>query len=205
MYSVQAMVTDIRSDTPKTGEQFLVDTNVWYWMTYTRASACPTTPRRYQTLDYPSYVAQIFGTGGELAYCGLALAELAHIIERAEREIFELTNSTAVRAKEYRHNHPTERQRVVNEVQAAWGQVESMGKQFDTVVDKGTTRAALARFGSHALDGYDVYSLNAYLAKSGAKILTDDGDFAVVPGLHVFTANQYVINAARSAGKLSRR
>jgi hypothetical protein len=72
-------------------------------------------------------------------------------------------------------------------------------------VDKSSAQAALARFGSQALDGYDLYSLNAYLAESGLKILTDDSDFAVVPGVHVFTANQHVINAARSAGKLSRR
>jgi hypothetical protein len=37
-YTVQAEVVDIRSDTPKKEDIFLVDTNVWYWYTYTNGS-----------------------------------------------------------------------------------------------------------------------------------------------------------------------
>jgi hypothetical protein len=56
-----------------------------------------------------------------LLYCGLSLAELAHNIEQTEREIF----SSTLKPKEYRHNFPTERAKVVAEVQAAWSQVTS--------------------------------------------------------------------------------
>ena len=35
--TVQATVVDIRSDTPKPYDTFLVDSNVWYWLTYIRA------------------------------------------------------------------------------------------------------------------------------------------------------------------------
>jgi hypothetical protein len=34
------------------------------------------------------------------------------------------------------------------------------------------------------------------------QVITDDGDFATVPGIQVFTANRNVISAARSQGKL---
>jgi hypothetical protein len=34
------------------------------------------------------------------------------------------------------------------------------------------------------------------------QVITDDGGFATVPGIQVFTANKNVINAARSQGKL---
>ena len=37
-YNIQANVVDIRKDLPKSNDVFLVDTNVWYWITYTRAS-----------------------------------------------------------------------------------------------------------------------------------------------------------------------
>jgi hypothetical protein len=38
-YTVQAEVVDISADTPKTEDAFLVDTNVWYWLTYSRRPA----------------------------------------------------------------------------------------------------------------------------------------------------------------------
>jgi hypothetical protein len=37
-YTVQAEVVDIWSDAPKNNDIFLVDTNAWYWYTYTNAS-----------------------------------------------------------------------------------------------------------------------------------------------------------------------
>ena len=36
--TVKATVVDIRADTPSYNDTFLVDTNVWYWMLYARAS-----------------------------------------------------------------------------------------------------------------------------------------------------------------------
>lgn len=37
-YIVQADVIDITVDSPQKGDIFLVDTNVWYWLTYPPAS-----------------------------------------------------------------------------------------------------------------------------------------------------------------------
>jgi hypothetical protein len=37
-YNVQAEVIDLRFDTPQDDDMFLVDTKVWYWLTYTQAS-----------------------------------------------------------------------------------------------------------------------------------------------------------------------
>ena len=33
---IRADVVDISKDTPRNNENFLVDTNVWYWMTYSK-------------------------------------------------------------------------------------------------------------------------------------------------------------------------
>ncbi|WP_238360989.1 hypothetical protein [Iningainema tapete] len=84
-YIVQAEVFDIRSDIPKKDDIFLVDTNVWYWLTYTPAigSSVP-----YQTTDYTSYLRKARSAKSLLSYTGFSLAELAHLIEKAEREIF---------------------------------------------------------------------------------------------------------------------
>jgi hypothetical protein len=59
-------VVDIHSDTPSSSDIFLVDTNVWYWMTYQRASSGDQPPKSYQTNQYPSYISQALSMGSRL-------------------------------------------------------------------------------------------------------------------------------------------
>jgi predicted nucleic acid-binding protein len=194
-YTVQAEVVDIRSDAPKNNDIFLVDTNAWYWYTYTNASI---SSRYYQITEYPSYIAKAIYANSWLSYCGLSLAELAHNIEQTEREIF----SSTLKSKEYRHNFPTERSKVVAEVQVAWSQVISSAVCTDVLVSEETSNAALTRFQTQLLDGYDLLILEAMDKAGVTQIITDDGDFVTVPGIKVFTANSGAIAAAKSKGKL---
>ena len=194
-YTVQAEVVDIRSDAPKNDDIFLVDTNAWYWYTYTNASI---SSRPYQITEYPSYIAKAISANSLLLYCGLSLAELAHNIEQTEREIF----SSTLKSKEYRHNFPAERAKVVAEVQAAWSQVTSSAVCTDVLVSEETSNAALTRFQTQLLDGYDLLILEAMDKAGVTQIITDDGDYATVPGIQVFTANSGAIAAAKSKGKL---
>ncbi|MEG4058005.1 MULTISPECIES: hypothetical protein [unclassified Microcoleus] len=197
-YAVKAEVVNIQFDTPQKDDIFLVDTNVWYWLTYTQAS---TYPPPYQINDYPAYLTKIISAQGLLLYCGLSLAELAHNIEKAEREIF----STTLKPKEYRHNKPTERANVVAEVIAAWGQVTSIAVSTDVTIDETTTNASLTRFQTQLLDGYDLLILEAMDKAGVVQVITDDGDYVTVPGIKVFTANRNVITAAKNQGKLITR
>ncbi|MGH1394782.1 MAG: hypothetical protein ACRAVC_12250 [Trichormus sp.] len=194
-YTVQAEVVDIRSDAPKNDDIFLVDTNAWYWYTYTTASILSSS---YQSKEYPSYIAKAISAHSWLSYCGLSLAELAHNIEQTEREIF----SPTLKAKEYRHNYPTERAKVVAEVQAAWSQVISSAVCTDVLVSEETSNAALTRFQTQLLDGYDLLILEAMDKAGVTQIITDDGDYMTVPGIKVFTANRGAIATARTQGKL---
>ncbi len=194
-YTVQAEVVDIRSDAPKNDDIFLVDTNVWYWYTYTNASI---SSRPYQIIDYPSYLATAISTNSLLLYCGLSQAELAHNIEQTERQIF----SSTLKTKEYRHNFPIERAKVVAEVQSAWSQVISTAVCTDILVNEVTSNAALIRFQTQLLDGYDLLILEAMDKAGVMQIISDDGDFVTVPGIKVFTANGGAILAASSQGKL---
>ena len=73
------------------------------------------------------------------------------------------------------------------------------------MVDDSVTDAALARFQTQPLDGYDLYLLDAMQKANHPQILTDDGDFCTVPGIQLFTANQNVINAAAAQGRLAVR
>ena len=52
-YTVQAEVVNINVDTPRAEDVFMVDTNVWYWLTYSKASQCARPPAYYQISKYP--------------------------------------------------------------------------------------------------------------------------------------------------------
>jgi len=197
-YTIQANVVDIRHDTPKQEDVFLVDTNVWYWMTYTKASQ---TAIPYQIRNYPRYISRALSSNSQLRKCGLSLEELAHIIEGTERKIFQRTNPD-IKTKEYRHNHPAERNNVVTEIQAAWGQVKSMATAIEITIDTDSTDRALTRMASEPLDGYDLFILEAVSQAGIVNVITDDGDYTTVPGIQVFTANNNVIETARNQGKL---
>ena len=200
-YVVQADVIDIRADRPKPTDIFLVDSNVWLWMTYTVASQTPNPPVQSPPAAYPTYFKRALAARAKFCWCGLSLSELAHTIEKAECDLFVATNPNTP-AKEYQHNFAAERARVVNEIQAAWGAVKQIAKPIDVSIDAATTDAALARLSSQSLDGHDLFLLEAMTGANVTQLLTDDGDFCTVPGIQVFTANRKVIDAARNQGKL---
>ena len=197
-YRVQADVIDIRTDTPQAVDEFLVDTNVWYWMTYTRASQGVSPPHATQLTDYPNYINQALSNNSRLRFCGLALAELVHLIEKTEREIY----AGQISAKEFRHNLPSQRANVVSEVQSAWTQVTALATSIETNVNDSMVSAAVQRFHVEPLDGYDLFLLEAAKAAGISKVITDDGDFSGVPGIQMFTKNQRVLTAAQTQGKL---
>lgn len=120
--TVQAKVVDIRSDTPFPYDTFFVDSNVWYWLTYPRASLAFKPPKSYQINNYPFYISQALSARSSLYYSGFSLAELAHLVEKTEGEIF---YSSTYNLKEYRHNYPVERTKVVTQVQSVWSQVKA--------------------------------------------------------------------------------
>lgn len=203
-YNVRAEVVDIRTDTPRPDDVFLVDTNVWYWLTYTRASLGTDRPLRYQVTEYPSYILKVRQAGARLYRFGLSLAELAHLIEKVERDIYTHSNGP-VSPKEFRHNYPSERANVVGEIQAAWSQVEALSSPLNFAIDDTTTRSGLARLSGAAMDGHDLFMLEAALARKVLQVITDDGDYITVHGIRVFTANANAIQAAQQQGKLVHR
>lgn len=198
---ILADVVDIRNDTPKSDDVFMVDTNVWYFTTYTKASQRSI---KYQVSDYPLYIQKAIDAKSVLYYSGLSLSELAHNIEEAEWYIYLAEcglNKDKFSRKVFRHTLPDRRSQVVAEISVAWGQVQTLSENMPYSIDKQAVSNALERIKKEMLDGYDIFILESmkYRVK---KILTDDGDFAGVAGLCVFTANRKVIDLARSQGRL---
>jgi predicted nucleic acid-binding protein len=204
-YKIQAEVVDIQSDIPKAGDVFFVDTNVWFWMTYPRAKQAKQPPRPYQRRSYPAYFKKARKATAKLYHCGLSFAELAHQIEKVRQEIFVRTSGRAIGTKEFRHNYALERIRVVTAVQTVWRRIKKIAAPIEALIDEATTDAALTRLLTQPVDGYDLFILEA-IAKAGVvQVITDDGDFATVPGIQVFTSNQNVILSAQNQGKLLTR
>ncbi|MBI4743082.1 MAG: hypothetical protein HY777_16370 [Betaproteobacteria bacterium] len=202
---VRARIVDIRSDTPKDSDIFLADTNAWYWLFYSRASQAPSGSQQYQLAGYPAFLKAAIATGSTLNCYGLAFAELAHNIEMAEREIYADRADKKIGSKEFRHDYQNERRKIVSLITDIWADVLSVSTMLDLDMDNDFMRSALSLFPSVGLDGYDLFMAEAALKAGVAQIVTDDGDYATVPGLMVFTANRRVIQAAQAAGKLVAR
>jgi hypothetical protein len=217
--NIQANVIDIKTDTPQPSDIFLVDTNVWLWQTYSRLSsqefarfAASNRQRarseaqraREKIAEYTPYIEKVLLSGATIVYSGLILAELAHIIEKTEYEIYKNKGGVSLKLKEYRHNLTTERANVVAEVQSAWSQVEAIAVCADLIINDETTQAALTRFQTQALDGYDLLLLEA-IGQAGSgqiRVITDDMDYATVSGIQVFTSNSFALSEAGVQGKL---
>lgn len=199
-YLIAADVVDITVDKPKKSDTFLVDSNVWFWYAYTKASMGSPA---YQISAYPGYLKQCMAVQSTLIKTGLSLSELAHIIERTELDIYSAnTGFNKANRKEYRHNFPVERKNVVAEIESVWNQIDPIAIQMEVRVEESLTRTALSRLKRECLDGYDCLTVEALSKTAFSSVLTDDGDFATVKGLTVFTANRNVIQQAKSQGSL---
>lgn len=203
--TVRAQVVDIRADAPKDSDVFLVDTNAWYWLFYTRASLAPSAPLAYQLSDYPAYLKAAIGAGSLLHSFALTFAELAHNIEKAEREINETQLGKPIQTKSFRHDYPNQRRKVTSLICDTWADVLSVSEMLDMDLNSAFMQPVLSLFPSVGLDGYDVFMAEAALKAGVTQVITDDGDYATVPGLTVFTANQRVVQAAHGSGKLLTR
>lgn len=195
--AIRADVVDISKDTPKKNENFLVDTNVWYWMTYSKASM-HTLAAAYQISSYPKYTLSALNAGAKLSYTGLSILELTHVIERSEFNLFGGIST----AKEFRHNDVANRINVCSEIKSSFSQVKAIGDYFE--IDLGITSLSdsIDKFNTFQVDGYDCMIADHMLKNGIANIVTDDGDFASVAGITVFTANRNIIQRAHQAGRL---
>ncbi|MCB2264316.1 MAG: hypothetical protein LGR52_15455 [Candidatus Thiosymbion ectosymbiont of Robbea hypermnestra] len=81
----------------------------------------------------------------------------------------------------------------------------SLAEPLTITIDAPTADAALDRLQTERVDGYDLFILESMKSHGLVQVITDDGDFATVPRIQVFTANRNVIRAARAQRKLITR
>lgn len=198
--TIRANIIDINVDRPKVGESFYVDTNVWFWMTYTKVSqhgiGLP-----YQVGSYPGYTNQALSINCPVYSAGFNLAELMHVIEKSEHKISQKLGGTP-KMKDFRHGNPAARLSVEREIDAACKQVMSLSTLMDVDLNSNFVSDSVSNFGSFQVDGYDLMTLEALNKYGVNNIITDDCDFATAANMNIFTANQNLIQAATVQGKL---
>lgn len=201
----EQFVYDIRSYEPRPEQAFLVDTNAWFWISYSRATlpVLLGRPAKRQHEQYERFIKKALDVGCTIGRCDLILSELAHQIENTERKIYEhhSLGQKEIFLKDYRAI-PEERKRVVSEVTNAWDMVTRMSENCAVTIDGSATRAALEAFRVYPIGGYDIFLLEAMKNKGLKSILTDDSDFAGVGGISIFTSNVRVLEEAKKAGRL---
>lgn len=203
MPKVLADVVDIKVDLPKRSDMFVADTNVWLVLNYAPLSLV--NPHSYRTVEYPAYVKKIRGAGARMAHSSLTLAEMAHVIEGKEYEVWRaIPGNEGLKLKHFRRDE-AERQRVFDEVEGAWAATKAASTCVDCLLDAQTADATLERLRLFPLDGYDAMMLAAIRGKGLSMVLTDDFDFITVSGLTVFTANPESIRLAQMQGRLIHR
>lgn len=206
-YTINANIVDISSDIPQKEDKFLVDANVWLWLTYSNIQFADTPPLPYQLKQYPQYIQEILTVEALLYKCELCFAELSHRIEAIERDIYQSSQGLKIHAKAFRHNYPDLRNDVLQEIEAVWSSVESYAHSIPVTIDQTLTNGAVNELRTKLVDPYDLFFLNSINQECSqvSQILTDDGDYASVPGITVFTANQAIIDLARKTRKLIKR
>ena len=163
--TVRATVINITSDQPKEGDRFLVDTQVWYWLTYSRSQNTTQPPKDYQVEQYPTYIRQSIAAKSNLLWSGLAITELITLIEKSEYEIFCQERKLAKKTfpptlKKYRYGEPqTRSEQVIPEINAAWETIQGIGTCLEAHVNQEFIIQSIANLNIQATDGYDTLGM----------------------------------------------
>lgn len=224
---IRANIVDIREDinSPRSNDNFLVDSNVWIWVCYHRIHNSQRGPRWYQKKYYPSYIEQAIEQDASLFHCELSLSELANRIENTELELFcseystiehskisekeklrqfvaNADNQWRKRLKFFRHNCPLMRSEVVKQIRNSWSQVQLASDSLQTQLCEPFANNALCELQNRGVDAYDLLLIQGAIDKNVRKVITDDKDFVTVEGIEVYTANKTIIDMAESKGRL---
>jgi hypothetical protein len=205
-YTVLADVVDVAGHTPTSGQSFLVDTNVWFWMCYEAALDVEGSQRVSQVDPYLRFLRDCNAAGTKLYWSALLWSELAHQIEITEFKVAKMAGITnATTCKEFRHLEPSNRSRVVQAIDDAWKQVEQLGCPLaDFPLGADCVATARAELPQTKLDGYDMFLVQALKKAKLTGIVTDDGDFTTAAGIRVFTCNRAALDSAQRLKRIRR-
>jgi len=194
--NVRADIVDLSRDQPRANDEFVLDTNSWKELTYSRLLQ----PKP----AYPAYVKKALTEGATLYASGVTLIELASVIESNEWEVYQ-QRVGQIERKDFRHDCDDARATVIAEISSSWSQVMQIAKLIDLNLNGPATERLLSTLKACRVDGYDTMLIEAMTKRGVFNIVTHDGDFATVPEIKVFTANTHILAIARRQGRLLNR
>ena len=83
--------------------------------------------------------------------------------------------------------------------------IQATGNFIESRVTDNFTTEIFNRLQNQLVDGYDAMILETLKRAGQNQIISDDGDFATIAGIQVFTSNPTVLRLARQQGKLIAR
>jgi PIN domain nuclease of toxin-antitoxin system len=192
---VKADVIDIRRSKPINPTRIMVDSQVWFWLFYSKASIKATA---YQAIEYPKFIKTMLDAKSEFLASQFSYFEILHNIEKTEAFI----KSKRTPQKVFRHQFPTARVAIIEETDATWASVAEMAKVVYNNLDAETLKRMRTKSHACLVDGYDYILIDAIESSGLSSVLTDDSDICTVAGLTVYTANPKAIVAATNQGRL---
>lgn len=199
---IKANIHDLNNVENYDNKPFLVDTNIWLWLTYTKIM--PTrSDLRNKVIQYTDKIIEMQLNGAVLVYSALTFSEIATSIEKQEmaehiegqNPDFNLNESKSkfFKVKKILRNDSALRNKVAMEVKSSLTQLTDVA---DRQADDNLTKFDFTKFADDlketTLDGTDIL-LNNIGAQEGLNVITDDRDYGSVNGLNVFTLNKDLI------------
>ncbi|MCT4633150.1 MAG: hypothetical protein N4A76_10460 [Firmicutes bacterium] len=168
-------------------ETFGIDTNVLYWMHYSKGSYA----NNYQTSTYPKFLSDLIVAGNKLYTTMYNISELLYIIERNEYKQYKNNNNCNISKKKYR-GIANQRESLKKEYLSVLNQVESIYSIHDFEINIVGVKNFTAELSNHMCDNFD-YQIIDELKKQGiSNFITDDSDFKSIDDINLYTANSRI-------------
>lgn len=189
LIETKANVIDIRKLRPEIikNTTFAIDTNVLYWMHYTR---CSETTCGYQLNVYPNFIESLINNNNKLVTTIYNMTELLYIIENNEYDIYCIQNNKDNNFNKKRFRTiVSERIKVKEELEAVVSQIKSLYEIKNFSIDILGLEDFVHNLDCHKCDDFD-YLIIKYLSNNNINnIITDDADYTTMENINIYTAN----------------
>jgi len=175
------VITSNKIKLPKT---FAVDTNVLLKVYYSRSS-----PNDTKNKSYSRFIETIANDDKiSLQTTTYNIAELFHIIERKEHEIYTKTVNPNITLKDFR-NLEEQRTTIQQELELVFAQIESLFVINEVCTKVDVLKDFSENYNSIYCDNYDYSIVKYFLEHNCTNFISDDIDFSYFDGITLFTSN----------------
>lgn len=186
------MVLDIKKidDTFKE-TNFFIDTNVLYWISYSKYDFFNGRARK-QAKPYLEFIDKLLDDNASFFTSIYNISELLHIIEKHEFEIYQKTNPGLIdNIKDFRKL--TSRKYVKNELLTAIANIKGQCTVLEYPFFLDDLEEFIDTSDTHRCDNYDFITIKNCIKQGMLNIISDDGDFASINEINLFTSNFKVL------------